>query len=607
MEKINEELLTPLKYYYNHIKGEFQEDVVRMFDDLVKKSGIDIELNKKLSKEYEELSSKKDDENSNLSIFRFLGKTTFIIGFICAIIVLFYLYDIFFHLDTESIPGAVIYSAIAFLLFYLRFSYIENRINKFSSSVKEYEEKCAEKLDNCYESIELLNELMDSKHTLDLISRNIPFVKFDPYISKKRSKELFAEGKEDRDENENFSILEAVSGNILGNPFMLLKERMHEIVQHKYTGSITISWNETYVDYNGETKTRTRTQTLSASVVKPKPEYTDVVLLLYDNDFAKEVSFTREAGNVQKLSQSQIEKKVRKEAKKIKKMEEQSIKTGKSFVAMSNDKFEVLFNALDRDNETQFRNMFTPLAQQNIINLIENKEFGDRFHYRKYNDMSIIGTELTDNWDLDCDRIKFQNYSYEKCRDFFIKFNTEYFFNFMFLILPILSIPGFQQHKTAEYIYGDLGDSNYDSILTEIMANKLDPKKLVHPETKTSAIFKTKYKKSNGKSDLVGVKAYSYDIVERVDYISVGGGDGYSHSVPVHWNEYIALENESEIQVRELGIDDQQFDELNIFDENKDLIGEKGEYGYKNRIFAKIASEDLKKFENSFNKILKNI
>lgn len=48
----------------------------------------------------------------------------------------------------------------------------------------------------------------------------------------------------------------------------------------------------------------------------------------------------------------------------------------KSITLLANDEFEVLFRALNRNNEVQFRLLFTPLAQQNMIDLLLDKTEG---------------------------------------------------------------------------------------------------------------------------------------------------------------------------------------------------------------------------------------
>ena len=53
--------------------------------------------------------------------------------------------------------------------------------------------------------------------------------------------------------------------------------------------------------------------------------------------------------------------------KKDEKKTDKAIKGNGDFMSMSNTDFEVLFDALDRTHEVQFRTLFTPLAQNNMV------------------------------------------------------------------------------------------------------------------------------------------------------------------------------------------------------------------------------------------------
>ena len=84
---------------------------------------------------------------------------------------------------------------------------------------------------------------------------------------------------------------------------------------------------------------------------------------------------------------------------------------------------------------------------------------------------------------------------------------------------------------------------------SEVLANSVDYKYLVHPQTKTQAILKTHYLSSSDNVDETKVTAYSYDIEKRVDVVSVKGGDGRWHNVPVEWDEYLPLEAENNFYI----------------------------------------------------------
>ena len=76
----------------------------------------------------------------------------------------------------------------------------------------------------------------------------------------------------------------------------------------------------------------------------------------------------------------------------------------------------------------------------------------------------------------------------------------------------------------------------------EALANAVDYRYVVHPDTQTQAILKSSFVSSKDNIDETCITAYSYDIEKRVDYVSVYGDDGYYHDVPVEWDDYLPLE-----------------------------------------------------------------
>jgi len=101
-----------------------------------------------------------------------------------------------------------------------------------------------------------------------------------------------------------------------------------------------------------------------------------------------------------------------------------------------------------------------------------------------------------------------------------------------------MSIPLYQQHKPHEYIYKDNYERNYTSFESDVLANALDVSLLRDPNTVTNTILKTSLIGKNDDQDVIMVTAHSFYGVDRVDYVSVYGGDGNYHDVPVPWVEY---------------------------------------------------------------------
>ena len=81
------------------------------------------------------------------------------------------------------------------------------------------------------------------------------------------------------------------------------------------------------------------------------------------------------------------------------------------------------------------------------------------------------------------------------------------------------------------------------------MANAVDDQYVVHPQTATKAILKCSFVSSGKSGDRIRVTAYSYSVRNRVTDVSVYGGDGDWHDVPVEWKEYIPLKFESRYYV----------------------------------------------------------
>lgn len=71
----NEELLEPLKYYNEHLRDNFKSAVEDYFQNLVEESGVDIEKNHELMKQYEDVSNRVNHLKSNYRLCSLLKKT----------------------------------------------------------------------------------------------------------------------------------------------------------------------------------------------------------------------------------------------------------------------------------------------------------------------------------------------------------------------------------------------------------------------------------------------------------------------------------------------------------------------------------------------------
>lgn len=146
------------------------------------------------------------------------------------------------------------------------------------------------------------------------------------------------------------------------------------------------------------------TQTLTASVTKPAPFYGYDTRLYYGNEAAPDLRFSRQPTHANELDEDEIEKTVKRGKKKLEKRARKAVGAGTQFTEMGNAEFDVLFGAVDRTNEVQFRLMFTPLAQQNMLELIKSDDgYGDDFAFYKTGCINCIRSEHAQHWQTDTD------------------------------------------------------------------------------------------------------------------------------------------------------------------------------------------------------------
>ena len=585
MQTLADQLLQPGSAYNSELRSRHEVFTKDFFESLIAESKIDVNANRKTVKEYNEELTKINCISSYLSKLRsgramvvFLA----IVGLIAAIVGIF-------EKKYYLIPIGIIADIGLCLLWFKVFN---PRIKNADQLKLEYEQRAKELLELAWEQMNPLNALFDSDMTRQLIIKTIPLLEIDKNFNIKRFKHLNeCFGYAGRKAYPNMSTIKVVTGELRGNPFVI--ERYMECTMRTatYEGELYIEWEEYCYDNDGNEIEITRSETLHAQVTKPIPYYSDHTVLVYGNEAAPDLSFTHDCTHAERLSEKQLARQVKSQGKKIAKAARKSLTSGDgSFREMSNAEFDVLFNATDRNNEVQFRLLFTPLAQKNMLELMKNPEpYGDNFNMQKKCMLNYIRAEHMDSWDMDTSTDRYKSYDIDASFAEFVNYNTEYFKRFFFAFAPLLAIPLYQQHKPREYIYRHDYDAarNYTDHEAEVLANKIGWSSFRHERSATSVIIKTSIDHKEGKSDIVKVTAHSYKAVSRVDYVSVFGGDGHFHDVPVYWDEYIPVERTSLMEMREYGLNDCEYSAMINEDSMRKYTSDhEGRYAYADGIFA---------------------
>lgn len=558
---MNEFLLEPLKYYERIGRAEHIQNTEAFFDDLLKRSRINAEENRATVRAYKKEKGAVDKLRSAIRKKKILRVFLIMAIVVCGI------------LGVVGIGGEIVYLIVGVLGLTVGLILLLKKLNpairNASETLGKHVAKAEELLAQAEEQMAPLNALFDNTDAFRIIEKTVPEFEFDDKYSIEQEN-FFIKLHDFLDFNdENSSVTNTLSGRFAGNPFLICNVLKREMRLHTYHGMLTISWTESYRDSQGRRQTRIRTQVLHASVVKPKPAFYTHQYLCYGNQAAPDLSFSREPQHSERLNDKQVEKKVRKGAKKLKKKAEQATKTGGNFQEMANSEFDVLFGAGNRDHEVQFRLMYTPLAQCNTVDLLTSKTgYGDDFHFHKYRRFNVITSEHAQGRDISALPDNYYSYDVDEAKKKFVDFNEKYFKSVFFDFAPLLAVPAYVEEPCASLEPIEDGGSYYTYYEHEVMANCLGGDRLAHENSATNAIFKTHLARKADGCDVVGVTAYSYAAVDRVDFIPVRGGDGHLHGVPVPWVEYIPLEKESEISLSSAPVSMRELREQGLLNNN---------------------------------------
>ena len=553
MDYVEEELLEPLKYF-SELKYRHEENVNSYFDELAQKAGTDINANRLTCDEYysfkhiAEMFQKKVDKNKGFRVFFIILTILFIIAGIVFIAL------VFSYKDKMGvfIPSSIGCFLVAAGLIVLTVKVFSKAVKKYKLKVDENNAKANEKKKVAEEQMATLNALYDWNMTSSLITKTAPILKMDKTFTVERCAHLAENYGWKMGNPDNVSTVFAQSGTIIGNPFIYERDYVQTMYDKTYTGTLVIHWTTISTDSKGNPRTVHHTQTLTATVVKPAARFFLDTALIYGNEAAPKLSFSRTKSAANSLSETKIEKNAVAFEKKLTKKQEKNINSG--FTALTNSKFEYLFNALDRDNEVEFRLLFTPLAQKNMISLITSKSpYGDDFRFVKRKMINLIHSDHAQTLDFDGNPVHFRDFDFERARKNFYNYNMNAFQGIYYDFAPLLSIPLYQQQRD----YDPKLFKDYKGTITEyeaeVMVNNMSIDLFRPEDCDTNIVLKAKLLQCNNGINVFEITSHGFHLEPHVELVPKLGGDGNMHAVPVTWYEYIPVEGKGTIAVFEVG------------------------------------------------------
>lgn len=561
-----EDILSPLEQFQAY-KEKFRAIAEKTFEELTTASGVNPEENRALCVEIQDIQTNNKKTAKTLKLWTALCIFMWIVAAVCVIICIADGFKNGWLIPTLCIVGCV---SMLVLLFWK----IHPIIKKYKSIKNEQETLIKNKEQEAWDMMAPLNRLYDWDVFNRMMTQTVPRLEFDPYFTSQRLADLVNSYGWDENFSKERSVIYSHSGLINGNPFVIARTRKMEMGTKEYKGELTVKWKTVEIDSEGKRHERNHSETLRASVHKPYPEYYEKTRLIYGNDAAPDLNFTRDTND------DKLEVDSRAYKRKLKDIEKFSRDLKNDFAMATNEEFEVLFTTTNRNNNQQYFLLFTPLAQENMIKIIRDKElgYGDNFQFMKHRKMNTLTAGHMQDLPLDMNPRMFWSSNYDKAKQMFLETTCENFRAIYFAFAPLLSIPMYQQIRPVSAIYGTDMPRQSTYWEHEALANFWGEDKFADPTCATHCILKTSEERKDDGSVEVKVRAYGYRAEPRIDYVSKYCSNGNYYDVPVHWDEYIPVMGSGSMTLQEDTTDEQPnltpIERLQAINEKIDAFGE---------------------------------
>ena len=536
-----DDIYDPLTEYVNVFRDRFKSVAEDTFAELAAEANVDVEANRETCRQI----YAKEDTLSSVKTRIWWWTAWCVLLWTCVVGGVIAAFVLEQELKTNEIVLTI--AALIAVVVYL-FARVHPRLEKMKSERNELVDAISQLREEAWEQMSALNQLYDWDVFTRMMSKTVPRLEFDPYFTTQRLADLRRTYNWDDSFNAERSVIYSHSGLINGNPFVICRTRKMEMGSKTYYGSKTITWTERERGSDGKYHTVYRSEVLTASVTVPFPEYYEKTRLIYGNTAAPDLIFHREqsglAGKESSLSFKLKKRSLRKKARNL---------SHADFAMMTNEDFEVAFNTSDRNNNQQFALLFTPLAQESMLQLLKDNKvgYGDDFDFNKNRMINVIIPNHLQGIDLDMNPDQYRNFDYDKAKADFYTLNAGYFRAIYFSFAPLLCVPMYQQIRPQSDIYGH-GMQHFSSFWEhEALANFWGEEHFRHPSCVTNCILKTEQKSRKDDCSTITVYAHGYRCVQRLSYISKYGGDGRWHNVPVYWDEYLPVTGEGDINIKE--------------------------------------------------------
>lgn len=540
----------PLEAYQHHLRARHAQFVREHLDELIARSQVDPHQNQATVQEIQRTQAAFERMQSRVRLWK--GVTTlltvlFWVGLtLCGIGILLKLIE---H-PTPNLTSLIIGAGfVATMTFLLKQFWLKEKVHALESQCEELKARHHTLLKTAWEQLHPLNLLFTWDTVTDLLRKTLPEIHFDKSFSHQQFLDLIAGHHWNGQLTDELSVCNLQTGHINGNPFALVKGRSMRMSERVYSGTRTVSVRKSHY-VNGKRQSYTSFETLYAEITRPCPEYYMTSFLLFGSDAAPHLTFSRSPSQHSGKEDTFFNRLAKNRTTKKLEAFSRNLDDEYGFTMMANREFETLFHAIDRSDEREFRLLFTPYAQQQMVKLLNDTTigYGDNFHMIKDSFTTLLFPEHLTETDQSLNPVDFWHYDIVEIKRRFINFNADYFKALYFALAPLMTIPLYCQKCSRAERAAATPKFETSSWESELIANAYGEKHFRHPKSATNALLKTKTTR-HGDATVFDVTAHSFSAKERTEYVPQWDSNGHRHNVPVEWIEYTPIKRTQKVIV----------------------------------------------------------
>jgi hypothetical protein len=272
--------------------------------------------------------------------------------------------------------------------------------------------------------------------------------------------------------------------------------------------------------------------------------------VLFGSDAAPHLNFSRSPSQHSGKSDTFFNRLAKKRTTKKLEAFSRNLDDEYGFTMMANREFETLFHATDRSDECEFRLLFTPYAQQQMVALLNDTTigYGDNFHMFKRACTTLLLPEHLGEANLSLNPAYFRHYSIDEIWRRFVTYNENYFKAFYFALAPLMTIPLYCQSRDGVKDGEQTTQLAISTWEAELIANACGEHALGHPKSATQNILKTRVTE-DGSMSQVEIVAHGFMAKQRTTSVPRYDSNGRCHQVPVEWIEYLPVQQTHQMRV----------------------------------------------------------